>query len=166
MMRTLRPLALFLGLVLPLAAGPSGFGDGRPSIAAARAAGFETSAITIITVRGRFPMTVEMALTPDQHRQGLQYRRSLAADAGMLFDFGRTEPASMWMLNTPIPLDMVFLDDKGWVVHIVEKTTPLSLDTISSGGPVRAVLEVNGGTAERLGIRKGARVLHPIFGNP
>ena len=129
----------------------------------ARAAQFETAAITVVTTRGRFPFRVELALTEDQRRQGLQFRQSLAADAGMLFDFGETAPVSMWMLNTPISLDMVFFDAAGRVVHVVEGTIPLSTDIIASGGPVRGVLEVAAGTARRLAIRKGARILHPMF---
>jgi hypothetical protein len=129
----------------------------------ARAAEFETSPLTIVTLRGRFALTGELAVTADQRRQGLQYRRFLAADSGMLFDFGETAPAAMWMLNTPIPLDMVFIDAAGWVTHVAENTTPYSLDVIPSDGPVRAVLEVAAGTAQRLAIRKGARIQHPLF---
>lgn len=154
----------FVGLIALAAGGLAG--ERLPAaVGTARAAEFATDQLTLVTLRGRFPFTVEMALTPAQRGQGLQYRPALAADAGMLFDFGETAPVAMWMLNTPIPLDMLFIDAAGWVVRVAERTTPYSLDVIESGQPVRAVLEVAGGTAERLAIRKGSRVLHPLFGD-
>jgi len=96
--------------------------------------------------------------------QGLQGRRRLAADAGMLFDFGRPVPVMMWMKDTHVSLDMLFIDAEGRVVNIARGTVPFSLTPIRSAGPVRAVLEVNAGTAARLGIKPGDRVLHPLFG--
>lgn len=165
-MTHLRAVLLIGGLLLiSIAAGlvPGGL---LPWTAEAKAAQFETAAITVVTPRGRFPFRVELAINEDQRRQGLQFRRSLAADAGMLFDFGEIAPVSMWMLNTPIPLDMIFFDASGRITHVIEDTMPLSTDIISSGGPVRGVLEVAAGTARRLAIRKGGRILHPMFENP
>jgi uncharacterized membrane protein (UPF0127 family) len=81
----------------------------------------------------------------------------------MLFDFGRTRMISMWMKNTVVSLDMVFILADGKVAKVVENTTPLSLATISSGEPARGVLEVVAGTAKRLGLRPGDRVVHPLF---
>ena len=107
---------------------------------------------------------VELADTPGARAKGLMYRRELGPRAGMLFDFGRDEIASMWMKNTFIPLDMVFADRSGVVRRIVRNARPRSLDTISSRVPVRAVLEVNGGEAERIGLAVGDRVRHPVFG--
>lgn len=159
MMKHRRIVLLICGLIGLLATVAGGIGD-------AGAATFETDHITIVTVRGRFPMTVEMAVTQAQREQGLQFRQHLASDAGMLFDMGKVEPVSMWMLNTPISLDMVFIDGRGRVTSVVEGTTPYSLKVISSEGPVRAVLEVNAGTAARLGIQKGSRILYPIFETP
>jgi len=159
-----RAVLLIVGgvLLLPVAAG---LAPGGPSswTGEASAAEFETGVLTLVTPRGRFPFKIELATNEDQRRQGLQFRRSLAADAGMLFDFGETAPVSMWMLNTPISLDMVFFDAAGRVTQVVEDTTPLSTDIIASGGPVRGVLEVAAGTARRLGVHKGARILHPLF---
>jgi len=83
----------------------------------------------------------------------------------MLFDFKRVQPVAMWMKNTLIPLDMLFIDGAGRVVNVAENTVPLSLATIPSAAPVRAVLEINAGSARRLGIRPGDQVLHAIFGN-
>jgi uncharacterized membrane protein (UPF0127 family) len=127
---------------------------------------FERSAITIELADGtRHDLDVELALTPAQHAQGLMYRRDLASDAGMLFVYRRDGPLSMWMKNTYIPLDMLFLARDGRVVQIVERAVPHSLKTIASKEPVAAVLELNGGTVDRLGIAPGNRVLHPALGN-
>ena len=107
---------------------------------------------------------VEVAATPHARAQGLMFRRSLAPGSGMLFDFGRDEVARMWMKNTFIPLDMVFADRDGVVRRIVRNARPRSLDTISSRAPVRAVLELNGGETERIGLAAGDRLRHPVFG--
>lgn len=117
------------------------------------------------TASGAHTFTVELAETPAQRARGLMYRRDMAPDHGMLFDFGADDEVRMWMQNTYIPLDMVFLTRDG-VVHRVERnTTPLSTRTISSKGPVRSVLEVIAGTADRIGLKRGDLVRHPIFGN-
>ena len=107
---------------------------------------------------------VEVADTPRERARGLMFRRSLDPRAGMLFDFGRDEIARMWMKNTFIPLDMVFADRDGTVRGIARDARPRSLDTISSRVPVRAVLELNGGEAERIGLAPGDRIRHPVFG--
>jgi uncharacterized membrane protein (UPF0127 family) len=91
------------------------------------------------------------------------YRRSMAADHGMLFDFERPAPATMWMKNTYLSLDMVFIRSDGSIARIAADTEPLSTKVISSGEPVLAVLELNAGTAAKLGIRAGDRVEHPMF---
>jgi len=108
---------------------------------------------------------VEVARTPRQQRRGLMFRRQLAADAGMLFFYGGNQMVRMWMKNTYIPLDMIFIRSDGVIMEIAERTVPGSLATISSGVEVSAVLEVNGGTVSRLGIRKGNTVRHEYFGN-
>ena len=91
------------------------------------------------------------------------FRRSLAPDGGMLFIYPTERTISMWMRNTLIPLDMVFIAADGRIVKVAQRTVPMSLATISSGGPAKAVLEVNGGTAARLGLEPGGRVVHPAF---
>nr|WP_246520806.1 DUF192 domain-containing protein [Microvirga arabica] len=106
---------------------------------------------------------VEVARNDADRAQGLMYRRSMPADQGMLFDFGRVEPVSMWMQNTYLPLDMLFIRPDGTIARIAANTEPLSTRTIPSGEPVLAVLELNAGTAARLGIKPGDRVEHPIF---
>ena len=90
-------------------------------------------------------------------------RQSLDADAGMLFDFQTDQTVDMWMKNTYIPLDMIFIRKDGRILRIAESTEPLSERLVPSGGPVLAVLEVIGGTAKKLGIAAGDRVSYPIF---
>jgi uncharacterized protein len=126
---------------------------------------FQRSSLTIDTDHGPQRFSVEIAQTPQEQEQGLMFRRSLPADAGMLFDFGTTQPAEFWMKNTLIPLDMLFIAADGTIADIHERAVPLSEATIYSKVPVRAVLELNGGTVARLGIHLGDVVHHPIFGN-
>ena len=134
--------------------------------AAAQVAQFPTAPLTIETAGGPRRCTVEVATTPAQLEQGLMFRRSLAPDAGMIFDFGAPETPAMWMKNTLIPLDMLFVDQQGRIVGVHERAVPESLETIAAPAPARAVIELNGGTAARLGIRPGDRVLFPsIFRN-
>lgn len=125
---------------------------------------FVRTKVEIMTQTGaRHAFAVEVATTDEQLAQGLMYRTSLAADAGMLFDFGMPRPVSMWMKNTLIPLDMLFLAEDGQVVGVAERAVPRSLEMISAPVAVRGVLELNGGTVSRLGIRRGDRLLHPAF---
>ncbi len=127
---------------------------------------FERSALVIVGEAERHAFDVELALTPDQRSRGLMFRRAMQPNAGMLFDFGKREQrVSMWMKNTILPLDMLFIDAQGRIESIAERTVPQSLVAISSRGLVRGVLELNGGTVSRLGIKPGDRVEHPIFGN-
>ncbi|MGO4386253.1 DUF192 domain-containing protein [Microvirga sp. 2YAF29] len=106
---------------------------------------------------------VEVARNDADRAQGLMYRRSMPANQGMLFDFGRVEPVSMWMQNTYLPLDMLFVRQDGTIARIAANTEPLSTRTIPSGEPVLAVLELNAGTAARLGIKPGDKLEHPLF---
>ena len=134
-------------------------------VAHAQLATFPTAELTIVSASGPHRFTVELATTPVQMEQGLMFRQSLAADAGMLFDYRAPAMAAMWMKNTLIPLDMLFVDERGQIINIHERAVPGSLDPIAAAAPARAVIELNGGTAARLGIRPGDRVLFPIFGN-
>ena len=106
---------------------------------------------------------MELARTPEERSRGLMFRESMAADAGMLFDFGRVGRQAMWMKNTYLPLDMLFIRNDGTIHHIQQRTQPQSENIIPSNGRVRAVLELNGGTVERLGIKVGDVVEHPMF---
>ena len=128
---------------------------------AARAQSFEPLAIA--TQGGRHAFQVEVARNDADRAQGLMYRRSMPANQGMLFDFGRVAPVSMWMQNTYLSLDMLFIRPDGSIARIAENAEPLSTRTIPSGEPVLAVLELNAGTVARLGIRPGDRVEHPLF---
>jgi uncharacterized membrane protein (UPF0127 family) len=138
---------------------------GSATAARAQLAQFPTAALTIVTAGGPHKFTVEVATAPAQMAQGLMFRQNLAPDAGMLFDYQVPSMATMWMKNTLIPLDMLFVDAQGRIVNIHERAVPGSLATIGTAAPVRAVIELNGGTTARLGIRPGDRVIYPIFGN-
>jgi uncharacterized protein len=151
--RRFAPIAAFLALALWLA----------PPEARAQLASFGKSDLTIVTAAGRQHFTIEEAKTAQQMMQGLMYRPSLAADAGMLFEYDHPQPVSFWMKNTLIPLDMLFIGADGTVLDIHERAVPLSLEAISSDKPVLGVLELNGGTVSRLGIKRGDRVDHPLF---
>ena len=126
---------------------------------------FETSALTINSATGPHRFIVEVAETPEQMEQGLMFRRVMAPNAGMLFDYKAPTVATMWMRNTLIPLDMLFVDARGRIINIHERAVPQSLDIITAAAPVRAVIELNSGTAARLGIAPGDGVQHAIFGN-
>jgi uncharacterized membrane protein (UPF0127 family) len=130
--------------------------------APAHAAG--TALIEIAGKTGAHAFLVELATTEAERSRGLMFRKSLAKDEGMLFDFEVEQPVAFWMHNTYIPLDMIFISGAGRVVHIAEHAKPLSDRFIPSGGPVRAVLEVIAGTASRLGIAPGDRVTGAMFG--
>ncbi|MBD3771182.1 MAG: DUF192 domain-containing protein [Rhodobacterales bacterium] len=133
--------------------------------APAALAELETSPLTIESSNGVHAFTVEIADEPEEITTGLMNRESMDPDAGMLFDFGQPREAAMWMKNTLIPLDMLFMAPDGQVIAIARNAVPGSLRTITPGVPVKAVLELNGGRAEELGIEPGDEVIHPIFGN-
>ncbi len=114
---------------------------------------------------GTHQFRVEIADTAEARRQGLMHRTEMADDQGMLFDFETPKPVSMWMKNTPLSLDMLFIAQSGRILRIEHETTPFSLRSIPSGRPVRGVLEILAGTAQELNIRVGDHVLHPVFGN-
>ncbi|MEP9380038.1 DUF192 domain-containing protein [Aquabacter sp. CN5-332] len=122
-------------------------------------------ALEIATRSGVVVLEVEMARTDKQRETGLMYRKELPERQGMLFDFGVDQPVYMWMKNTYIPLDMVFIRRDGSIARIEAMTTPFSERTISSGEPVRAVLEIPGGAAKRLGIAPGDKVSTTLFGS-
>ena len=120
---------------------------------------FGTGEVAVITAKGRYVIAVELATSSAQRNQGLQGRQHLRAGTGMLFDFQRPQPVAMWMKNTLIPLDMLFIAADGRIVNVVRRTVPLSLKTIPSTGPVRWVLELNAGASARMGIQPGDRVI-------
>ena len=123
----------------------------------------DRNTVEIASKTGVHVFTVELATTEAERERGLMFVKSLPEGQGMLFDFKRDQPVSFWMHNTYIPLDMIFIAGNGRIMHIAENAKPLSDDLIPSQYPVRAVLEVIGGTAEKLGIKPGDRVTGSIF---
>jgi len=151
-----RHFLAFLAAVLPIAAqaqtGP------QPELPKEK--------LVIVTHDGkRHDFNVEMATTYDQQMTGLMFRPVVPPDGGMLFDWGAPRNSQMWMRNTISSLDMLFINADGTVRTIAERTVPQSLANIDSHGPVRATLELAAGTAERLDIRVGDKVLQRIFAN-
>ncbi|MBE0702767.1 MULTISPECIES: DUF192 domain-containing protein [Afipia] len=119
--------------------------------------------LEIVTKSGVKVFNVEIARTTEERERGLMYRKELPDGQGMLFDFSPQQEVSMWMKNTYVSLDMIFIRADGRILRIAENTKPLSERIISSGGPVKAVLEVVAGTARKDGIAAGDRVAGPLF---
>lgn len=130
---------------------------------AAATAALQVEDLEIVTAGGSKRFVVEVARTPEQQAKGLMFRTVLAEDHGMLFPHSEPRELSMWMRNTYIPLDMVFIRPDGTVHRVEHNTEPLSEKVISSNGDVLAVLELAGGTADRVGIRAGDKVRHSVF---
>ncbi len=137
--------ALFMVVVPSAQAGPSGMMDAE---------------LVIVSSKGEHRFQIEVARSLEEQARGLMYRQSLAPTAGMLFTYGNPRNIEMWMQNTYIPLDMIFIGPDWRITRIAERTIPLSLNTVASKGPVVAVLEVNAGTVSRLGLRFGDRVIY------
>ena len=132
-------------------------------VLAGRAGAAEQGTLEIATRSGVRVFSVELAVTDAERAQGLMNRKQVPEGYGMLFDFKQVQMVSMWMKNTYVSLDMIFIKNDGRIARIAENTKVLSEDIISSGEPVRAVLEVVGGTAKRYGIAPGDKVGHRIF---
>ncbi|MBR1154637.1 DUF192 domain-containing protein [Bradyrhizobium sp. JYMT SZCCT0428] len=139
-----------LGLLVTLGASPI-----------AQAASFQP--LEIATKSGVQVFSVELATTEAEKTTGLMHRKELPDGKGMLFDFSPEQQISMWMKNTYISLDMIFIRADGRILRIAENTEPMSTKIISSGGLAKGVLEVIAGTAQKYGIRPGDRVAHPLF---
>jgi uncharacterized membrane protein (UPF0127 family) len=138
-----------LGLVVSLANAPAQAASIQP--------------LEIVTKSGVQVFSVEMATTEEEKTTGLMYRKELPDGKGMLFDFSPEQQVSMWMKNTYISLDMIFIRADGRILRIAENTEPHSTKIISSGGLAKGVLEVIAGTAQKYGIAPGDRVAHPLF---
>lgn len=132
----------------------------------AQAGDFDFTPLAIETATGRHVFEVELANSRESRERGLMFRDVLAPDRGMLFDYEIPRHITMWMKNTLIPLDMVFLDPAGRVVKISVDATPGSLESIESDGRVRAVLELLAGTVARIDVRPGDKIYHQVFGDP
>ena len=121
--------------------------------------------LQIVTASGSHPFAIEFVRSRADMEKGLMFRKTMAADHGMLFDFGKPQTITMWMKNTYLPLDMVFIAPDGHVVHVVEHAAPMSEAIISSESPALSVLEVNAGIAEKIGVKAGDLVKAPLFKN-
>jgi uncharacterized membrane protein (UPF0127 family) len=121
--------------------------------------------ISIATAHGAVRFHVEIADNDQEREQGLMYRRTMAADHGMLFDFNPPQQVSFWMHNTVLPLDIIFIGSDGHILNIAANATPFSDANIPSDGRARAVLEINAGRAQALGILPGDVVRHRFFSN-
>ena len=119
--------------------------------------------LSIETASGTHDFSVEVMRTDAERERGLMFRHYLPKDRGMLFNFDVEQQVMMWMSNTFLPLDMIFMDRSGKVVSIAANTEPLSEHIIPSVEPAYAVLEVNAGTAARIGLKVGDRVRNEIF---
>lgn len=132
-------------------------------LAAPRAYAADLDVLEIAGKTGVHSFSVEIAADDASRSKGLMFRKSMPEGRGMLFDFQNEQMVSMWMQNTYVSLDMLFIRRDGRILQIAENTEPLSTRIISSGGPVLAVLEVAAGTARKLGIAPGDRVAHSMF---
>ncbi|MDP4822444.1 MAG: DUF192 domain-containing protein [Aestuariivirgaceae bacterium] len=121
--------------------------------------------VVLETAEGGVLIAAEMATTPQARERGLMFRHRLAPDRGMLFVYDAPQPVAMWMKNTNIALDIIFIRADGVVVGIAENAVPQSEEMIESPEPALSVLEVAAGTVERIGLAIGDRVVHPVFGN-
>lgn len=153
-------LGVVLGLVVFLGSASRG---AFAQLAQPQSQGQRLEELTIVSGSERHAFMVEVARNDADRAQGLMYRRHMEPDRGMLFDFERVEMVTMWMRNTYLSLDMIFIRTDGTIARIAQNTEPLSTRTISSGEPVVAVLEVIAGTAGRLKLKPGDRVEHPMF---
>lgn len=123
-----------------------------------------TQKLTVVSKSGvRHDFTVELATTPQEQEVGEMFRTNIPADHGMFFDWGVPREVPMWMKNCPVPEDMLFINNNGVITHIAEDTVPYSLANISSEGPVRATLELQGGITAKLDISVGDKVTGVVF---
>lgn len=124
-----------------------------------------TSTVVIDTDRGPQTFKVEIAADQASQERGLMYRKEMAPNAGMLFDFHTPQWETFWMKNTVLSLDMIFIRQDGTISSVAPNAVPFSTTSIPSAEPVRAVLEINGGRAAALGIEPGQKVHNAIFRN-
>ena len=160
----LRTALVLLAFGLDVTSAPIGL-HVKPGVAVAQTAPSvsATEPLDIATKDGVRHFSVEVMRTDADREKGLMFRRFLPEDRGMLFDFKTEQAVLMWMKNTYLPLDMIFMRRDGTISHIAENAEPLSERIIPSNGPAFAVLEVNAGTAKRLGLAVGDKVSHPLF---
>jgi uncharacterized protein len=155
-MRRIRLALALLAFCLPLATLAADF-------APAQLQGFPRDSLRIDEGATHADFQIWIADSPQHQQQGLMFLTELPPGYGMLFPVDPPHAMSMWMKNTYVSLDMLFIGSDGRVMHIVHDATPLSTDIISSGGTVSAVLEIRAGESRRLGLREGSRVRHALF---
>lgn len=154
----MRRLLLAALAVLAAAATETQAQDSIPSFA-----GLPRSELQVVTLSGTHHFQVWIAADDQSRERGLMFVRTLPPDAGMLFLFERPQYAAFWMKNTYLSLDLVFIGADGVVVNVAENARPHSEDPIASAAPVTAVLELLAGTAKRIGLSAGSRIVHPAF---
>jgi uncharacterized protein len=120
-------------------------------------------ALSIVSETSATLFAAEIADTDELRSRGLMFRHLLPSDRAMLFDFGAPRPAAMWMKNTYISLDMLFVRTDGTIAALAENTEPLSTQVISVDEPVKGVVELAAGTVKRLGIKRNDKVYHQLF---
>ena len=147
----------FISFCLFLMIGLIGIGEAQASES------FRLSSLDIRSGDRVHSFTIEIAETTSQRSQGLQYRKVMASDHGMLFDFKKSVPVTMWMKNTSISLDILFISKQGIIVNIARNTKPYSLGYINAAGRVKGALELLAGTTNRLNIKAGDTIIHPLF---
>lgn len=157
--------AVFVAAIFAVMQSPIGHQAVAQTAPSSQSQRLPTEKVTIVTAQGRFDIRAEIADEPSEHSRGLMFREDLEPTEGMLFDFGETRLVTMWMKNTPLSLDMVFVRADGTVARIEERTQPFSLRIIGSGEPVSHVLELRGGVARMLGLKPGDRLEHRSFGD-
>lgn len=125
---------------------------------------FDSEPLVVETAAGKkISFTVEIADTNEQRQRGLMYRKTMDLGAGMLFDFGKSKRVQMWMENTVLPLDMLFVDRAGTIQGIKQNAVPYSRDIIDSVNEVKYVVELNAGVTAKLGIKSGDKVVSPTI---
>lgn len=167
MHRLLLVMALGLTLTLPACAQPPQTQYPPPQQAPGTPPPLDWShgTLEVDTATGAHPFNIEIADTEDERNRGLMYRTFMAPDAGMLFLYDREQSVAFWMKNTILPLDLVFIRADGTVFDVALGAVPYTLEPIPSGGPVLAVLELNAGIANQIGLRRGDKVVQAAFGN-
>lgn len=152
----MRALLALTGIVLTACSGAS---------AAPQPLDWEKGTLTVETRSGVYEFDVEIADEPDERERGLMYRTDMAADAGMIFEYDTPQIINIWMKNTVLPLDIVYVNERGVVTQVAPNSVPYSLELIPSETPVVAAIEFNAGTAARIGLLPGDTVRSPFFHN-
>lgn len=154
--------AVLLGCCLLAGAGVAA-ANPQDRTSAALVTPVDATRLNIETASGTHGFDIELRDTADGRTIGLMHRKTMPVNHGMLFDFEVAEPVAMWMKNTLLPLDMLFIRTDGTIANIATHTQPMSTRVIPASEPVRYVLELNAGTADRIGARPGDQIIHPAI---